>query len=589
MASCPGAGVGDGRIGRAGSAAGPAHHRGEAVSPAPGAPVVYVRGYAGPARGIDKAADDPFYGFNDGSAHARIDGDGEPMFYQFESPLLRLMIDERYELLVRGSQHAYLEQSPDASIEPAAIWVYRFYDEAAGTFGQERGSFDIVRAAEGLYDFVTLVRSKTRQAPRVHLVAHSMGGLVCRTMLQRVCREPDADGRARSAATDLVDRVVTMGTPHRGIETRFAFADLLNQVTGIFGSEIFSPRNMYGYLTPGATSKQRPPDGWQPHEVEPAAFPTERFFCVIGTNPGDYGQARHAIGAKSDGLVRVDNAYVRGAPRSFVHRAHSGRYGLVNSEESYQSLRRFLFGSVRIDVELVGTDLLGERRPNLEAMTDAQLVVAYQEAVGDRTEFATPEDRVFWQADVQVTIRGLPIVLHEQSVEKNCPVQLSQEQARRHLEGELGRRGLLGLVASPDSADTPVPLTSVFLLDPDRFEADRPGEPRPPRCRYTMRLRVFRFQQRGRFLGLGQHIEQVADWEDALIVDVGRAVADDGPQRAWAAWNSEVVGPNADHDPIAEDSIPIEDGVAHIPLPDNARRGVLGDGARLRLHVTRWP
>jgi pimeloyl-ACP methyl ester carboxylesterase len=566
--------------------------RGGIVSPgqhADGGPVIYVRGYAGPARGIDKAADDAFYGFNDGSTHARIDGDGEPMFYQFESPLLRLMIDEDYELLVRGSQHAYLEQAPDGTIASRAIWVYRFYDEAAGTFGEKRTSFDIVRAAEGLYDFVTLVRQKTEGSPKVHLVAHSMGGLVCRTMLQRVCREAGPGRRPRTVGAEMVDRVVTMGTPHRGIETRFALADLLNDVVGVFGSEIFSPRNMYGYLTPGADGDRRPPKDWQPHEVEPDAFPTERFFCVIGTNPSDYGQARHAIGAKSDGLVRVDNAYVRGAPRSFVHRSHSGRFGLVNSEEAYQSLRRFLFGRHRVDVHLLGIDLLGEHRPDVGEMTDAQLLAAYQQATGEEREFAPPERRVFWQADVQVTIRGLPIVLHEQSVEKNCPVQLTQEQLRRHLEGELGRRGLLGLAEAADSADTPVPLTTVFLLDPSRFEADRPGEPRPPRCRYTMRLRVFRLEQRGRFLGLGRHIEQVADWEDALIVDIGHENAgEDGHLRAWAAWNSEVIGPNADRDPIVETSLDVTGGQGTIPLPDNARRGVFGSSAKLGLRISDW-
>jgi pimeloyl-ACP methyl ester carboxylesterase len=553
-----------------------------------GAPVIYVRGYAGPARSIDKAADDAFYGFNDGSTHARVDGDGEPMFYQFESPLLRLMIDEEYELLVRGSQHAYLEQSPDEHIGGPAIWVYRFYDDAAGTFGEKRTSFDIVRAAEGLYDFVTLVRRKTKGSPKVHLVAHSMGGLICRTMLQRVCREAGPGRHPRTTGPEMVDRVVTMGTPHRGIETRFAFADLLNEVVGVFGSEIFAPRNMYGYLTPGADGDRRPPRGWQPHEVDPDAFPAERFFCVIGTNPADYSQARHAIGAKSDGLVRVDNAYVRGAPRSFVHRSHSGRFGLVNSEEAYQSLRRFLFGKHRVDVELVGIDLLGEHRPDVADMTDAQLVAAHQRVTGEDREFTTPEERVFWQADVQVTIRGLPIVLHEQSVEKNCPVQLTQEQLRRHLEGELARRGLLGLVEAPDSADTPVPLTTVFLLDPSRFEADRPGERRPPRCRYTMRLRVFRLEQRGRFLGLGRHIEQVADWEDALIVDIGHADTEEGPLRAWAAWNSAVIGPNADRDPIVEEWIDVRDGKGSIRLPDNAREGVFGSEARLGLRISDW-
>ena len=57
-------------------------------------PIIYVRGYAGPTAGIDAQVDDPFYGFNNGATHVRVGGDGDPMFYQFEGPMLRLMIDE---------------------------------------------------------------------------------------------------------------------------------------------------------------------------------------------------------------------------------------------------------------------------------------------------------------------------------------------------------------------------------------------------------------------------------------------------------------------------------------------------------------
>lgn len=42
--------------------------------------------------------DDPFYGFNEGSVHIRVDGAGEPRLLQFESPLLRLITDEGYQL-----------------------------------------------------------------------------------------------------------------------------------------------------------------------------------------------------------------------------------------------------------------------------------------------------------------------------------------------------------------------------------------------------------------------------------------------------------------------------------------------------------
>jgi hypothetical protein len=64
---------------------------------------------------IDAQVDDPFYGFNRGATHIRVDGSGEPAFYQFEGPLLRLMIDHNYQLVVHGDQQYYLE--------PAAIPV----------------------------------------------------------------------------------------------------------------------------------------------------------------------------------------------------------------------------------------------------------------------------------------------------------------------------------------------------------------------------------------------------------------------------------------------------------------------------------
>jgi len=57
-------------------------------------PVVYIRGYGGPTAGINSVVEDPFYGFNSGSTHIRVGRDGDPAFYQFEGPLLRLPIEE---------------------------------------------------------------------------------------------------------------------------------------------------------------------------------------------------------------------------------------------------------------------------------------------------------------------------------------------------------------------------------------------------------------------------------------------------------------------------------------------------------------
>ena len=70
------------------------------------------------------------------------------------------------------------------------------------------------------------------------------------------------------------------------------------------------------------------------------------------------GISAWAAGDASDGLVRIENATTHGpgadgkdvgSPRAFVHRSHSGHYGIVNSEEGYQNLTRFLFGALRVD------------------------------------------------------------------------------------------------------------------------------------------------------------------------------------------------------------------------------------------------
>ena len=70
-----------------------------------------------------------------------------------------------------------------------------------------------------------------------------------------------------------------------------------------------------------------------------------------------------SVGDASDGLVRIRNATTRSkntngdgytySPHAFVHRSHSGFFGIVNSEEGYQNLIRFLFGDVRADMIIV--------------------------------------------------------------------------------------------------------------------------------------------------------------------------------------------------------------------------------------------
>jgi len=186
-------------------------------------PLVYVRGFAGGQAGIDEAVNDPFYGFNDGATHVRVNVDGVPRFYLFESALLRLITDEGYRVLVHGDQRAYLNACPEATTEShvphETLWVYRFYDDAASTFGAKPVGFQLLSAAQTLLKFVQLVLEKTG-AEKVFLVAHSMGGLVARSMLQKVCPEADID------PTTIVDKFFTYATPHAGIS--FSPASFLN-------------------------------------------------------------------------------------------------------------------------------------------------------------------------------------------------------------------------------------------------------------------------------------------------------------------------------------------------------------------------
>ena len=101
------------------------------------------------------------------------------MFYQFEGPLLRLMSDENYRLLVRGDQHQYLLDAGKETVPKESLWVYRFYDQAATTFVPQphanvigrlfrrvhqqvtADGFDIESSAAGLYDLIMLIRLKT--------------------------------------------------------------------------------------------------------------------------------------------------------------------------------------------------------------------------------------------------------------------------------------------------------------------------------------------------------------------------------------------------------------------------------------------
>ena len=324
-------------------------------------PIIYVRGYAMSRSEIDDTAADPFCGFNLGSTvfRAMADRAKPPRKYIFESPLVRLGSDFGYaDVFTDG--HDIMDDDWTGGLSRACIIIYRYYDPASTLLGT--GETPMIQTfAQGLSKLIARVRDLVCQDPdnhlsketfRCYLVAHSMGGLVCRAFLQNPELDPE---RSRG----LVDKFFTYATPHNGID--MAGINVPGWLTANDLSN-FSRTEMAKYLSLDELFRRTQRVDWLPE----TALPADRMFCLIGTDRSDYevaqGLSRTFAGHGSDGLVRIENAWLCGVgpngpvsspvAKAFVYRSHSGHFGIVNSEESYQNLTRFLFGDIRVDIWL---------------------------------------------------------------------------------------------------------------------------------------------------------------------------------------------------------------------------------------------
>lgn len=389
-------------------------------------PIIYVRGYAMTQSEIEDTVADPYMGFNLGSAKVRQVWDGTVRKYYFESPLVRLLKDYGYDdVYQEGSDRvadARALTTPGNEDQPLAyrsIVIYRYYEPSSEDLGTgEKPNME--RFATGLSDLILKLRDRiypegaaTTITPeeqmlgklpfkdfRVYLVAHSMGGLVCRAFLQNPAF---GDNEART----LVDKVFTYATPHNGIEV-----GLLGNVPNwlsLYGMNTFN-RGEIGRLL-ALKKTQRDSDN-----VDMVTnFDANRIFNLVGTDSADYrvaaGLSSAAVGEASDGLVRIKNATTRGrvgkdvvqSPQAFVHRSHSGYYGIVNSEEGYQNLVRFLFGDVRADGYLEIDELT--LPPAVQEQYDA----------GKRV-------RASYLFEVTVSIRGKAWQLHRRTAQENSAI-----------------------------------------------------------------------------------------------------------------------------------------------------------------------
>ncbi|MGV3724912.1 MAG: esterase/lipase family protein [Actinomycetota bacterium] len=343
-------------------------------------PIVYVRGYAMRNADREETFHDAYYGFAETSVEKRQAP--KPHYIEpdiFEGQFIRFMKEHGYaDACNRG-----LEQTRDNPSK--SIWICRFYDR---DYIQEKLR-SIEEHAEDLRKLICediparlkacgMDLGENDADFRVILMAHSMGGLVCRTLIQNLLPAKQEDPKR------WIHRLVTVGTPHGGIELGSIPDFVENFVTSRynpFDANIFKEERMREYLH---LDERQPIHGLGRTDVA-EAYPPSRCFCLVGSDHGSYNAVRHVTGHFSDGLVKQDRAYIKDAYWANVHRAHSGRRGIVNSYESYENIQRFLFGDTRVYIEL------------------QQLKVRTDEREGSR---------YFYDVEFLLSVRGTGVYLH---------------------------------------------------------------------------------------------------------------------------------------------------------------------------------
>lgn len=459
-------------------------------------PILLIRGFAATEKDIVAASNQVFLGFEEGSTRSRQDSTGAVRRSFFESVVVRLAKDEGYRDSYSNNLIGYDDEN--ARITPRSIWTHRYYDRATDDFGDGR-RLTMESYAEELREVILRIRDKVcgddlaaRAAFKVHLVAHSMGGLVARCYLQRICPKGvlrDGNPAAKAArdaeleltsggADPLVAGLFSYGVPHNGI-------DLLGlNVPDLGPLSLIQARNfdrdvIRSYLNLDRTKAANDLDG---------TFDADRVFCLIGTNWRDYDIAisRTVTRDSSDGLVMCANAYTvdrsvpqspRQSPRAYVHRAHGGPFGMVNSEEGYQNLRRFLFGNWRVDVELV---VDGFRLPD---------TVVKKARQGQRISGN-------YRLDVIGSVRKLPVRIHERR-------EHTASSIRYVVDHIMGPDPTARIVLSPlEPAKT---VASIFL--DDRLSADtREGASGPVQFALRLAMETPAFELDRQFL-FDQHLE----------------------------------------------------------------------------------
>jgi hypothetical protein len=518
-------------------------------------PIIYVRGYAMTPNEIDETTADPFCGFNLGSTVYRAvpEKDRPPRKYIFESPVVRLASDFGYcDVYEDGYDILDPEWSanPDNVLARRSIIIYRYYDESSRLLGTAQPT-DIRMFARKLGELILRVRElvcanpENRLSPdafRCYLVAHSMGGLVCRGLLQN----PKLD---KKNARRFVDKFFTYATPHDGIDMGGI------NVPGwlkLWDVDTFNRGEMADFLDLKSVHKKTDSVAWMPED----RFSPERIFCMVGTNRLDYevalGISRTFAGHGSDGLVRIENATLKGlkangqpgvpCAKAFAYRAHSGFFGIVNSEEAYQNLTRFLFGDVRVDIWV---DVEEIRLPaEVQAAADAGRTV-----------------NALYQFEVLASPRGKLWFLTRRTAEEDSVACIAHAD----------------WAAAPKKQGSEY-LSTVFLAKRAKVKPERPS------LAYSLSLGVrVPDYEIDRKLWVNEHYEGGYVFRNAIILELVPPADDAGQWKVKYAWQGK--GTNLADTSVDPRSIKAGKVEVTIPFDSETTPGMKG---RLRFVVSAW-
>ena len=523
-------------------------------------PIIYVRGYAMTENERDETTADPFCGFNIGSTvyRATVDKNAPARKFVFESPVVRLSSDFGYRHVYQNGLDIVdsdWQPPPDAQgkdtvgIPAQSVIIYRYYDTGSGLLG-DGNARGVKTYARGLNELILRIKTLVGQhegpgfdadAFRCYLVAHSMGGLVVRAFLQN----PELGDKE---ARQCVDKVFTYATPHNGIDMGG-----INVPSWLTKNELdtFSREVMAKYLAMETIAERRGRVDFIPE----TAFPLERFFCMVGTNRGDYevarGLSRTFSGHGSDGLVRVENASVWGvkgdndkvtqpAAAAYAFRSHSGYFGIVNSEEAYQNLVRFLFGDIRVDIWF-DVDSVSLPKALLDKADDVDAL---------------------YQFEILASPRGKRWYLTRRVSEEDSCACRTHEQ----------------LTVKVQNADKSIYMSTVFLANRARVVQSRPG------LAYAMTfgVKVPDYQIKKTFWADG-HYEGRYLFQDTLLINMVPPAQAGGDWMVEYAWQSKHSGPPTEQVPLSK--LKRNKLEFLIPVATNQMPGISGN---IRLIASEW-